>query len=134
MLDAGPCSAILSGGVPASNRTQRLDCRGRTWCHFGLGVETCGVHGMPAGTVTMLVSDIEGSTRLLSRMGGRYAEALDQHRTLLRVAWRQWSGRELGTEGDSFFVVFEGAGQAVGAALEAQQSLAAQTWPGDQRL
>ena len=90
--------------------------------------------GLPAGTVTMLFSDIEGSTRLLSRMGERYAEALDQHRTLLRAAWRQSMGRELGTEGDSFFVVFEGAGQAVGAALEAQQSLAAQAWPGDQRL
>ena len=90
--------------------------------------------GLPGGTVTMLFSDIEGSTRLLSRMGDSYAEALDRHRTLLRAAWRQSMGRELGTEGDSFFVVFEGAGQAVGAALEAQQSLAAQTWPGHQRL
>lgn len=90
--------------------------------------------GLPAGTVTMLFSDIEGSTRLLSRMGERYVEALDQHRTLLRAAWRQGSGQELGTEGDSFFVVFEGAGQAVAAALGAQQRLAAQAWPGDQRL
>jgi predicted ATPase/class 3 adenylate cyclase len=90
--------------------------------------------GLPAGTVTMLFSDIEGSTRLLSRMGDRYVEALDQHRALLRAAWRQSMGRELGTEGDSFFVVFEGAGQAVAAALGAQQSLAAQAWPGDQRL
>ena len=82
----------------------------------------------------MLFSDIEGSSRLLSRMGDRYVEALDRHRTLLRAAWRQWMGQELGTEGDSFFVVFQGAGQAVGAALDAQQRLAAQAWPGDLRL
>jgi predicted ATPase/class 3 adenylate cyclase len=82
----------------------------------------------------MLFSDIEGSTRLLSRMGDRYGEALDRHRTLLRASWRQWAGVELGTDGDSFFVVFEAAGQAVAAALGAQQSLVAQTWPGGQRL
>src|SRR5262245_22121326 len=82
----------------------------------------------------MLFSDIEGSTRLLSRMGDRYAEALDRHRTLLRESWRRWMGWEMGTEGDSFFVGFQGAGHAVAAALQAQQLLAAQTWPGDQRL
>jgi hypothetical protein len=45
----------------------------------------------------MLSSDIEGSTSLLSRLGGRYVEALD----LQRSAWQRWGGVEMGTEGDS---------------------------------
>jgi predicted ATPase/class 3 adenylate cyclase len=82
----------------------------------------------------MLFSDIEGSTRLLSRVGDAYLEVLDRHRSVLRQAWTRWRGHEMGTEGDSFFVVFEVAGDAVSAALEAQRGLATQQWPGGQRL
>ncbi len=77
----------------------------------------------------MLFSDMEASTLLLSRLGDRYVEALDVHRRLLRAAWRRWHGREMGTEGDSFFVVFETAADAVQAAVQAQRSLAVQSWP-----
>ena len=82
------------------------------------------MRGPPTGTVTMLFSDIEGSTMLLSRLGDRYAEALDSQRSLLRGAWRRGGGYEMGTEGDSFFVVFERARDAAAAAMEAQRSLA----------
>jgi predicted ATPase/class 3 adenylate cyclase len=84
---------------------------------------------LPAGTVTMLFSDIEGSTALLSRLGDRYGEALSAHRVLMRAAFQAWRGREISTEGDSFFVVFESAGDAVACALAAQRALAGHDWP-----
>jgi predicted ATPase/class 3 adenylate cyclase len=87
------------------------------------------VTALPSGTVTMLFSDMEASTLLLSRLGERYVEALDAHRRLLRDAWRRWHGREMGTEGDSFFVVFETAADALHAAVQAQRALAAHEWP-----
>lgn len=46
----------------------------------------------------MPFSDSAGSTLLLGRLGDRYVEALDAQRTLLRTAWQQSSGHEMGTE------------------------------------
>jgi len=80
--------------------------------------------------VTMLFSDIEGSTALLSRLGDRYGQALSDHRAVLRTAFGDWRGREMDTEGDSFFVVFETAADAVACCLAAQRALAAHEWPG----
>ena len=77
----------------------------------------------------MLFSDIEGSTALLSRLGDRYAEALSAQRAVLRGAIGASHGHELGTEGDSFFVVFESAGDAVRCCVAAQLALAGQDWP-----
>jgi predicted ATPase/class 3 adenylate cyclase len=85
---------------------------------------------LPAGTVTMLFSDIEGSTALLSRLGERYGEALSAQRSLMRAAIVTWRGHEMGTEGDSFYVVFESAADAVRCCLAAQQALAGHDWPG----
>ena len=79
---------------------------------------------LPTGTVTMLFSDIEGSTLLLSRLGPAYADALDAQRMVLRSAWGTHGGTEMGTEGDSFFVVFATAQDAVVAATQAQRELA----------
>ncbi|HWG61923.1 MAG TPA: tetratricopeptide repeat protein [Streptosporangiaceae bacterium] len=85
--------------------------------------------GLPSGTVTMLFSDIEESTSLLSRLGDDYVDALDAHRSLLRTAFSAGGGRELGTEGDSFFVVFESAGEAVRTCAAAQRALSSHEWP-----
>ena len=82
-----------------------------------------------AATITMLFSDIEGSTRLLSRLGDRYREALSAQRALQRTAFASHGGREMGTEGDSFFVVFASAADAVDCCVVAQRALAEHDWP-----
>ncbi len=92
------------------------------------------VADLPTGTVTMLFSDIEGSTALVRRLGDRYGEALSEQRALLRAAFRSFGGRELGTEGDSFFVVFESASAAVGCCVAAQRALVAHDWSGGEAV
>ena len=88
----------------------------------------------PIGTVTLLFTDIEGSTKLLQRAGDTYADLLDQHRRLLRAAFDAYGGYEVDTEGDAFFVAFPSANDAVAAASEAQQALARHTWPSDAEI
>jgi predicted ATPase/class 3 adenylate cyclase len=83
----------------------------------------------PTGTVTLLFTDIEGSTRLLERLGPeRYREGLDLHRRLLRAAFERNDAYEVDHEGDAFFVSFRRAEDAVAAAAQAQQALAATKW------
>ena len=83
----------------------------------------------PSGTLTLLFSDIEGSTRLLTQLGVHYGEALSVQRSIMRDEFAHWHGTEIGTEGDSFFVVFTSATEAVNAALAAQRRLASYDWP-----
>jgi predicted ATPase/class 3 adenylate cyclase len=89
---------------------------------------------LPTGTVTLLFTDIEGSTALLRRLGDRYGEALFAQRALMRAAVSGSRGLEMGTEGDSFFVVFESASDAVGCCLAAQRALAGHDWPGGEAV
>ena len=84
---------------------------------------------LPAGTVTLLFTDIEGSTRLLQRLGERYADVLAECRHLLRSAFHQWQGYEVDTQGDAFFVAFARASDAVAAAVDGQRALASHPWP-----
>ena len=79
---------------------------------------------LPSGTVTLLFTDIEGSTRLLHELGVSYREALDEHRRAIRAAVAAHGGVEVDTQGDAFFVAFASARDAVTAAQEAQQALA----------
>ena len=78
---------------------------------------------LPTGTVTFLFTSIEGSTRLLQALGPRYDEVVAEHNRLLREAFTRYGGYEMGTEGDSFFVVFPSSGSAVHAAVEGQRAL-----------
>jgi len=64
----------------------------------------------------MLFPDVEGPTALLRRLGDRYVDALAAQRALLRAAFADCGGQEMGTEGDSFFVVFGSAADAIRAA------------------
>ena len=100
----------------------------------GEGRLTEAVRSLPTGTVTLLFSDMEGSTRLLSRLGEEYVAALDAQRGILRDAWAKYGGTELGTEGDSFFVVFDNAPDAVRAAVAGQRGLLEQSWPSGERV
>jgi predicted ATPase/class 3 adenylate cyclase len=79
---------------------------------------------LPAGTVTFLFTDIEGSTRLLSELGDAYGAALAKHRELLRNAFSAHGGVEVDTQGDAFFIAFTRARDAVAAAADAQRALA----------
>ena len=89
----------------------------------------------PSGTVTLLFSDIEGSTRLLEREGGdRYADLLAEHRRLLGESFRRHSGFHVESEGDSFFVAFASADDAAAAAVEAQRALSEHPWPKDAEI
>jgi predicted ATPase len=75
--------------------------------------------------VTFLFSDIEGSTRLLHKLGpAAYAEALADHRRVMREAFEAAGGVEVDTQGDAFFVAFADATGALAAATEAQRRLA----------
>ena len=82
---------------------------------------------LPAGTVTFLFTDIEGSTALLHELGAeRYADALAEHRRALRASFASHGGVEVDTQGDAFFVAFPDAGEALLAAREAQDALTAE--------
>ena len=89
---------------------------------------------LPSGTLTLLFSDVEGSTSMLTRLGAQWGEALSAQRAILRAAFGKYGGHEMGTEGDSFFVVFTSAQHAVLAAVEAQRGLVRQEWPGAVQL
>ncbi|HEX5396209.1 MAG TPA: adenylate/guanylate cyclase domain-containing protein [Candidatus Limnocylindria bacterium] len=78
---------------------------------------------LPGGTVTLLFTDIEGSTRLLRELGDAYAELLSEHRRALRDAFQGHGGIEVDTQGDAFFYAFPSAREAVAAANEAQAAL-----------
>ena len=80
---------------------------------------------LPTGTVTFLFTDIEGSTRLLHSLGpDAYADALADHRRVLRDAFAAHGGVEVDTQGDAFFVAFPTADGAASAALAANEALA----------
>lgn len=78
---------------------------------------------LPSGTLTLLFTDIEGSTRLLHELGDRYAEVLAEHRRLLREVFGSHHGIEVDTQGDAFFYVFTSPREALSAAGEAQSAL-----------
>jgi predicted ATPase len=78
---------------------------------------------LPSGTITLLFTDIEGSTRLLHELGDQYAEVLAEHRRLLRETFSSHHGVEIDTQGDAFFYVFASAKEALSAAADAQSAL-----------
>src|SRR5881396_3788299 len=78
---------------------------------------------LPTGTVTFLFTDIEGSTRLLHELGDAYADALAEHRRVLRDAFARHGGVEVDTQGDAFFIAFGRANDALAAAGDAQEAL-----------
>jgi class 3 adenylate cyclase len=83
---------------------------------------------LPTGTVTLLFSDVDGSTALVKSLGERYGDVLANHRRLVRAAFTEHGGVEVDTQGDSFFVAFARARDAVAAAVSAQRALSTHPW------
>jgi predicted ATPase/class 3 adenylate cyclase len=80
---------------------------------------------LPSGTVTFLFTDVEGSTKLLHELGPEgYAEALAEHRRVIRAACARHDGVEVDTQGDAFFFAFGTAPGAIAAAGEMTETLA----------
>jgi class 3 adenylate cyclase len=86
---------------------------------------------LPTGFVTLMMSDIEGSTALLNRLGDRYRDLLDDIRGSLRESVSRTGGREIDARADEFFAVFERAPSAVEAATAVQRALGERSWPDD---
>jgi class 3 adenylate cyclase len=84
---------------------------------------------LPRGTVSFLLTDIEGSTRLLAQLGDAYASVLRDVRALIRSAVRAAGGHEVDARADEFFAVFRDTAQAVEAALAIQRTLRSREWP-----
>ena len=81
---------------------------------------------LPFGTVTFLFTDVEGSTKLLHALGAdAYAEALAEHRRLIREACASEGGVEVDTQGDAFFFAFPNASGAIAAASAFTEALSA---------
>ena len=92
---------------------------------------TRDVAELPTGTVTFLVADVEGSTRLVQTLGEGYAGVLGRVRAILREAVTAAGGIEVDATGDEFLGVFPFAPDALGAAVEAQRALRDAIWPAD---
>jgi len=87
------------------------------------------VSGLPSGTVSLLFTDIEGSTQLQHRLGEQYHDVVAEHRRLLEQAFAEHSGVVVDRQTESFFVGFTRARYAVAAAAAAQHALAEHDWP-----
>jgi predicted ATPase/class 3 adenylate cyclase len=87
------------------------------------------VRELPAGTVTFLFTDIEGSTRLWETESAAMARSLVLHDQTLHAAFEHHGGVLVSAMGDGMAVAFSSAVRAVGAALETQRVLRAANWP-----
>jgi class 3 adenylate cyclase len=85
---------------------------------------------LPRGTVTFLLTDIEGSTGLTQRLGDGYATVLRDVRVLIRRSVLDAGGHEVDARADEFFAAFRQPAKALDAAVAIQRSLAKREWPG----
>jgi len=86
---------------------------------------------LPTGTVTLLFTDLEGSTSLIRVLGDRYGDLLNDQRRLLRGVVEQHGGSEVDTAGDGSFAAFPTARDGVAAAVAAQRAMAEHPWPAE---
>ena len=80
-------------------------------------------------TMTLLFSDIEGSSSLMKRLGNEWPGVLDRHRVLLREAVESEAGKVVDCQGDAMFAAFRSAQAATNAAAVGQARIAAAEWP-----
>jgi class 3 adenylate cyclase len=110
--------------VPVGFMTRQLASE-RKYASARIQATAMEAAALPTGFVTLLMTDIEGSTALLRRLGDRYGTLLNDVREILRSAVSSCGGREIDARADEFFAVFERAGAAIGAAVAVQRDLAA---------
>jgi class 3 adenylate cyclase len=89
------------------------------------------IASLPRGTVTFLLTDIEGSTGLLRQLGDGYAAVLRDVRALIRKSVRDAGGHEVDARADEYFAVFRQPARAVVAAIGIQRSLQKRGWPNE---
>jgi class 3 adenylate cyclase len=87
------------------------------------------VRTLPTGSVTFLLTDIEGSTNLLHQVGDRYAALLADVRAIIRGCMHRAGGREVDARADEFFAVFVLAPAALEAALAIERTVRGRAWP-----
>lgn len=83
----------------------------------------------PVGTIALLFTDIEGSTRLAARVGAAWGEVLGEHHAVVGAAISGEGGFVDSTEGDAFFATFADPAAAARAAVAALRGLGAHRWP-----
>jgi class 3 adenylate cyclase len=83
---------------------------------------------LPTGFLTMVMTDIEGSTGLVEQLGERYRDLIGEVRTVLRDTAVAFSGLAVETRADEFFAVFESPGAALDAAVAMQRALGQSSW------
>jgi cellulose biosynthesis protein BcsQ/class 3 adenylate cyclase len=86
------------------------------------------MQGLPAGTVTFLFTDIEGSTTILGRQPQTYRAAVQRHHDLLQGAVEAHGGAVFETVGDAVYAAFPRPTDAAGAALQGQLTLQQEPW------
>src|SRR5205085_11897415 len=106
-----------------------ISVRRKKSLHTFTGTRRFSVRDLPTGTITLLFTDIEGSTHLLQRLGERYAELLNECRTLLRTALHTYHAQEGDAQGDAVFAAFARASDALGHSLAARLDLVLHSWP-----
>lgn len=84
---------------------------------------------LPTGTVTFVMTDIEGSTRLLQTLGRAYSKVLEDHYVILRESFGAHGGVEVSTNGDAVFFAFDDAASAAAATVDVQRRFKAHDWP-----
>jgi class 3 adenylate cyclase len=99
-----------------------------------LGRRTDAPVGLPSGFVTMLLTDVEGSTALVHRLGDGYGDLLERLRALLRDAALGSGGHVVEARADEFFAVFEQPAAALAMALSVQRELRTRASAGDEEV
>jgi class 3 adenylate cyclase len=94
-----------------------------------LQAQAADARRLPTGRVTLLHTDIEGSTELLDALRERYAPMLSELRRLLRATVRSAGGTEIDSRADEFFAAIPDPLAAVTAAIKIQRELGRRSWP-----
>ena len=129
-----PGSNTVNGRPRRSLGAGRACKKARLRLFDARNVSSVAMTNLPTGTVAFLMTDIEGSTRLITELGDAFPTLLDDHLAVLDQAISSNGGTLVSTEGDSVFAVFPSVREAINAAVAAQRALAGHAWPGDVKL